>query len=139
MASQIENCDLREETQELRRQVNELQQTLENFDLDSESHESSGPRTKKTVDALRLSLRKHAILYDPFPPKDKEFYQQDPGEDSNILSDYKERYKDEASESLASVAEFHITLPQDHISRLSDGDFDLIRQVRFDYIITSTT
>jgi hypothetical protein len=133
MASQIENCELRVETQDLQRQVNELQQALELINVESEPAdlESSAPRRKKSVDALRLALRKHAILYDPFPPKDKEFYQQACPDDSSILSDYNERYKDEESESLANIAEYHVTLPEDHISRLSDGDLDLIRQVCF--------
>lgn len=128
MTAQIENCGLREETQELQRQVIELQQTLEGLELDAEPAAASSKRSM--VDALRSALRKHATLYDPFPPKDKEFYQQACPEDSGILTDYNKRYKDEESESLANIAEFYATLPRDHILRLADGDLVLIRQVR---------
>lgn len=130
MATQIENCNLREETQELQRQVIELQKTLEDFQLDSESQaELSAPHKRNTVDSLRLALRKHATLYDPFPPKNKEFYQQSRPDDSSILTDYDKRYEDEESESLANLAEYHATLPCDHILQLTDGDLPLVRKV----------
>jgi hypothetical protein len=128
MATQIENCELREETQSLCRQLIELQQTLEELELNSEPSVSA-PCKRSTVDALRSALRKHATLYDPFPPKDKEFYQQPCPEDPEILTDYNKHYEDEESESLANIAEFHATLPQDHLSRLTNGDLHLVRQV----------
>ena len=117
---------MHDETQNLRRQIIELQQIIDNLELDSEP---SAPHKRNTVDGLRSALRKHATLYDPFPPKDKEFYQQDCPEDSRILTDYNKRYKDEESESLANLAEFHATLPRDHILQLMDGDLVLVRQV----------
>ena len=81
------------------------------------------------VDGLWSALWKHATLYDPFPPKDKVFYQQACPEDPQILTDYEKHYKDEESESLANIAEFHATLPQDHILWLRDGDLVLVWQV----------
>jgi hypothetical protein len=53
MTSQIENCNLCEETKDLQRQVDELQKALDAVELESvKSHESSAPCQKKTVDAL---------------------------------------------------------------------------------------
>jgi hypothetical protein len=122
----MENCGLREETQELKRQVIELQKQLEESELDNEL---PAPHKRSMVDALRLALRKHATLYDPFPPKDKEFYQQACPDDSRILTDYYKRYKDEESESLANIAEFYATLPPDYILQLTNADLMLVRQV----------
>jgi hypothetical protein len=130
MAAQMENCNLREETQDLWQQVAGLQKTLEDLELESAATEPSAPQNQNTIDALRSALRKHATLYDPFSPKDKEFYQQLRPYDSTILTDYNKHYEDEESESQANLAEFYVTLPQNHILRLSDGDLDLVRQVR---------
>jgi hypothetical protein len=102
--------------------------------VESDSHDQAAPQKKSLVDALWSALQKHATLYDPFPPKDKEFYQQPRPDDSSILTDYHKHYEDEQSESLADITEFHATLPPDHIARLLDGDLDLIRQV--DHLLT---
>lgn len=127
----MENCDLREETQVLKRQVIELQQALEAFQLDRDSDELSSQAAPKRnqVDVLRSALRKHATLYDPFPPKDRDFYQQSCPENAAILTDYNIRYENDESESLANLAEFHATFPRDHILKLTDGDIVLVRQV----------
>ena len=134
MAAQIENCELRDETQDLQHQLIELQKKMETLELESDSQIEIAPHKKSMVNSLRLALRKHAVLYDPFPPKDKEFYQQPFLNDSTILTDYNKRYENEQSESLANIAEFHATLPPDHLERLSDGDLDLIRQVHHDLL-----
>jgi hypothetical protein len=122
----MENCELWEETQDLKRQVIELQKQLEEIELDNEL---PAPQKRSIVNALRSALRKHSTLYDPFPPKDKEFYQQACPNDSRILTDYYKRYKDEESESLANIAEFHATLPPDYILQLTNGDIMIVRQV----------
>lgn len=131
MQSQLLNCQLREETQNLQRQVIELQKSLEDLELQESELTLSAPVTgkKTTVDSLRSALRKHATLYDPFPPKDLAFYQKSRPEDSRVLTDYNERYKNDESESLANLAEFYVTLPHDHILQLSEGDLSLVRQV----------
>lgn len=129
----MENCDLRKETQDLRHQLEELQKALDDLELESAPNQSSasapGNQNRNTVDALRSALRKHATLYDPFPPKDRQFYQQPRPDDITILTDFEKRYKDQDSEAQANLGEFYVTLPDNHMLRLSDGDLDLVRQV----------
>lgn len=91
--------------------------------------ESNEPCAKVIIDAFRTAVRKYATLYDPFPAKQREFYQQPCLSDLDILMDYDRRYESSESESRAALTEFFGVIPHDNISSLISGDKVVLRQV----------
>lgn len=113
--AQLESSGLRVQLEEAQLQIVQLRQDLEAIEANKDTQQ---PRTRSSgiVDEVRLALRKFAALYDPFPPLDKDFYEQEQPEDNGYATDYHLRYESDASMSLGTLLELYSVFPEEHAS-----------------------
>ena len=123
--SQLESSQLWKDLEQAQNSIMDLQQVLEEA-LESNNTDDPAPELhklkKQPVDDVRTSSRKFASLYNLWPPKDIEFYQQECPENPDHIGNVIVCYENETSESLGLLGELYSTFPEDKVSLIATAD-----------------
>ena len=108
--------ELHVQLHETKLQIIQLQQELEAIKENKDTQPSACTQSHGIIDEAWLALRKFAVLYDPFPPLDKEFYQQERPENDKYATNYYLCYESDASALLGTLLDLYSVFPEDQAS-----------------------